>query len=87
MLREAMEAVGLDPDSMEVREIDTEEAADRQEFIGSPTIRVDGRDVQQPPEGEPTGLACRVYRRRDGRISPLPDPEDLRDALRAAAVR
>ena len=87
MLREAMEAVGLDPGSIEVHEVDTEETAERQEFVGSPTIRVDGRDVQQPAEGEPTGLACRVYRRRDGRISPLPDPADLRDALRAAAVR
>jgi hypothetical protein len=28
-----------------------------------------------------------VYRRRDGRISPLPDPDDLRDALRRAAER
>ena len=33
------------------------------------------------------GLTCRVYRRRDGRITPLPDPDDLRDALRAAAQR
>ncbi|MFL5907518.1 MAG: thioredoxin family protein [Solirubrobacterales bacterium] len=86
MLREAMEAVGLDPDSIEAHEVDTEKAAEREEFVGSPTIRVDGHDIQQPAEGEPTGLACRVYRRRDGRTSPLPDPEDLRDALRAAAV-
>jgi hypothetical protein len=27
------------------------------------------------------GLACRIYRRRDGRISPTPDPADVRDAL------
>jgi len=87
MLREAMAAGGLDPDLIEVREIDTEESAEREVFIGSPTIRVDGRDVQPPAEGEPTGLACRVYRRRDGRTSPLPDPDDLREALRAAAVR
>jgi hypothetical protein len=87
MLREAMQAAGLDPDSIEVREVNTEKSAEREEFTGSPTIRVDGRDVQPPVEGEPTGLACRVYRRRDGRTSPLPDPEDLRDALRAAAVR
>jgi hypothetical protein len=87
MLREAMQAAGLDPDSIEVREVNTEKSAEREEFMGSPTIRVDGRDVQPPVEGEPTGLACRVYRRRDGRTSPLPDPEDLRDALRAAAVR
>jgi len=85
MLREEVEAAGLDPDSIEVREVDTEQSAEREEFVGSPTVRVDGRDVQ-PVEGEPTGLACRVYRRRDGRTSPLPDPADLRDALRAAAV-
>ncbi|MGO9974597.1 MAG: hypothetical protein ACLP01_17690 [Solirubrobacteraceae bacterium] len=29
----------------------------------------------------PAALTCRVYRRRDGRISPLPDPEDVREAL------
>lgn len=87
MLREAMAAGGLDPDLIEVREIDTEESAQREEFVGSPTIRVNGRDLQPPVEGEPTGLACRIYRRRDGRVSPLPDPDDLRDALRAAVVR
>jgi hypothetical protein len=87
MLREAMESAGLDPDSVEVQEIDTDAAAERARFVGSPTIRVDGRDVQPPADGEPTGLACRVYRRRDGRTSPLPDPEDLREALHAAGVR
>jgi hypothetical protein len=87
MLRDAMEGAGLDPDSVEVHEVDTEEEAEHERFVGSPTIRIDGRDVQPPIEGEPTGLACRVYRRRDGRTSPLPDPDDLRDALRAAAVR
>lgn len=85
MLREAMAEAGLDRDSVDVREINTDAAAEREEFVGSPTIRVDGRDVQPAPDGEPTGLACRVYRRRDGRTSPLPDPEDLREALRAAA--
>ena len=87
MLRDSMEEAGLDPDSIEVREVDTEESAKREEFFGSPTIRVGGFDVQPPVEKEPTGLACRIYRRRDGRTSPVPDPEDLRDALRAAAVR
>ena len=84
MLREAMNEAGMDPARIEVREIDTDESAEREEFVGSPTIRVDGADVQQL-EGAPTGLACRVYRRRDGRTSPLPDPADLREALRAAA--
>ena len=85
MLREAMAEAGLDPDSVEVREVDTDEAAKREEFVGSPTIRIEGADLQAP-EDEPTGLACRVYRRRDGRVSPLPDPVDLRAALRAGVA-
>jgi hypothetical protein len=87
MLREAVAEAGLDPDSIDVREIDTEAAAERAGFVGSPTIRIDGDDLHPPPEGEPPGLTCRVYRRRDGSISPLPDPADLRDALAAAAIR
>ncbi len=87
MLREAMEQAGMDPESIEVREIDTEQSAAREAFVGSPTIRIDGEDLQPPVEGAPTGLVCRVYRRRDGRTSPLPDPADLRDALSSAVAR
>jgi hypothetical protein len=83
-LREALTEAGLDPGSVIVREVDTELAASDQSFVGSPTIRIDGVDVQ-PPGEEPTGLTCRVYRRRDGRISPTPDPADLRVAIQAAA--
>src|SRR5215218_10530946 len=80
ILRDEMSSLGLEPDSVEVREVRTEGDADREEFVGSPTIRVDGRDVQ-PPGQEPVGLTCRVYRLRDGRISPLPDLDDLREIL------
>jgi hypothetical protein len=75
---------GLDPDRIEVREIETDVDAERESFPGSPTIRIDGEDVQ-PPGDNPIGLSCRVYRTRDGGTSPLPDPEDLREALAAAA--
>jgi hypothetical protein len=84
-LREAMAELGLDPDGIEVREVRGEQDAERESFVGSPTIRIDGQDVQPPGPQEPLGLTCRVYRRRDGRISPLPDPDDVRDALRGAA--
>jgi hypothetical protein len=83
-LRAAMEERGLDPESIEVTEIETGEDAERETFVGSPTIRVNGEDVQPPGPEEPLGLTCRVYRRRDGAVSPLPDPADLRDALDAA---
>jgi hypothetical protein len=83
-LREAMAAVGLDPESVIVREVLTDGQAAGEGFVGSPTIRIDGTDVQ-PPADEPTGLTCRVYLRRDGRISATPDPADVRAALQAAA--
>jgi hypothetical protein len=82
-LREAMVEVALDPSTVVVREVETESEATLQRFVGSPTIRIDGVDVQ-PPGEEPVGLTCRVYHRRDGRISPTPDPADVRDALLSA---
>jgi hypothetical protein len=87
MLREEVEAAGLDPESIEVSEIDTDEDAERIDFPGSPTIRLDGDDFQPLGADVPRGLTCRVYRRRDGRASPLPDREDLREALRRATDR
>lgn len=83
-LRAAMAECGLDPESIRVTQIETEARAVEESFVGSPTIRVDAEDVQAPPEGEPMGLACRVYRRRDGSVSPLPDPDDVRAALSRA---
>jgi len=83
LVREEMAALGLDPEALEVREVATDGDAEREGFVGSPTIRVNGADIQ-PPGEEPVGLTCRVYRRRDGRISPLPDTEDVREALAAA---
>jgi hypothetical protein len=85
-LRAAMSELSLDPDAIEVREVDTDDEADAERFTGSPTIRIDGVDVQDPGAG-PVGLTCRVYHLRDGRISPTPDPADLRDALRRALDR
>lgn len=80
-LRAALDELALGGAEVERREIAGEDHAHAERFIGSPTIRVDGEDVIPPPAGEPYGLACRIYRLRDGRISPTPDPADLRAAL------
>jgi hypothetical protein len=82
-LRAAMADLGLDPDAIELLRIESEDDAVRERFVGSPTIRIDGLDAS-PAEDEPYGLNCRIYHRRDGRVSPTPDPADLRDALSAA---
>jgi len=53
-LREALVDAGMDADSVLIREIRTDDEAAAEGFVGSPTIRVDGVDVQ-PPTEEPTG--------------------------------
>lgn len=81
LLKDALSAEGLDPAAVQMREIETTAAAERERFVGSPTIRIAGVDVA-PVHDEPTGLTCRVYHLRDGRVSPTPDPQDIRDAIR-----
>jgi hypothetical protein len=82
-LRTELQAAGLDPEAVDVREIETEATAQAEEFVGSPTIRLDGRDVQ-PPGDEPAGLTCRVYATRDGRVTALPEAAILREAIEQA---
>ena len=86
-VREALTDIGLDDVQVRMREIQTDEDAQNARFLGSPTILIDGEDIVPAAADEQIGLSCRVYRRRDGRISPLPDPDDLREALRRAAER
>ena len=83
LVREQMGAAGLDAQELDVREIHDEAEAERERFPGSPTVRVEGVDAVDPQDA-PIGLTCRVYRLRDGRISALPDPEDVAAALVAA---
>jgi hypothetical protein len=50
-----------------------------------PGARVERREVEDEAQAEREGFVG-VYRLRDGRFSPTPDPADLRDALRGAAA-
>ena len=72
--------------AVELVEVTSDEQAQRERFPGSPTIRIDGKDVIPPGDGEPFSLTCRVYQTRDGRVSAVPDPEDVRAAVRRSAA-
>lgn len=82
LLRAALRDLGHPDHPFSVRWVESEQDASALGFVGSPTFLVGDQDIV-PTEGERPGLACRVYRRRDGRVSPLPDSCDLRDALMA----
>lgn len=86
-VREALAELGLSDVEVHAREIETDDDAEAAGFIGSPTILIDGEDLVPAAAEETIGLSCRVYRRRDGRVSPIPDPDDLREALERAARR
>jgi hypothetical protein len=84
-LERAIHDLGLGGVDVRRTEITTDDEARARGFVGSPTILVDGTDVASPEPDEVASLACRVFRRRDGRIAPTPDPEDIRRALGRAA--
>jgi len=86
-VREALTGLGLDAVEVRMREVRTDADAEQVRFVGSPTILIDGVDLVPAAAEEPIGLSCRVYRRRDGRVGPIPDPDDLREALSLAAKR
>jgi hypothetical protein len=81
LLRAVIAARGLDVE-VELREVRDDEQAVELAFPGSPTIRVDGRDVDPAGAGARPALTCRIYRLPDGRVSPIPSREQLEEALR-----
>jgi hypothetical protein len=84
-LRSAMEDLGSAA-TVSVLAVTSHEQAHRLRFLGSPTIRVDGRDIDDgSADREDFSLTCRAYVRPDGRISPLPPETLIRDALLRAA--
>jgi len=80
LLRDVLAARGL-VDGVELREVRTQEEAEALAFPGSPTIRVDGRDVDAAGAGSRPALSCRIYHLPDGRVSPVPTREQLEEAL------
>ena len=73
----------------EVRVIDIadQSAAEQVRFLGSPTIRVDGRDIEPGAESRQEYVhACRLYRVGHS-LRGLPDEDWLRQALRTAEAR
>jgi hypothetical protein len=82
-LRTVLREEGVDAE-VELTEVETDEQARSERFPGSPTIRLDGEDAFPAQDGDPFSLTCRIYHLRDGRVSPTPDPEDIRAAVRRA---
>lgn len=79
-----VEAIVADADvdaKVRVIAVPDAEAAQRTRFLGSPTIRVNGRDIEPGADGRCDFFyGCRVFRTGSG-LSGTPDPQWLRAAL------
>jgi hypothetical protein len=80
-LRELLAQAGVDA-PIEQRQVQTDADAQRERFLGSPTLRIDGVDVD-PDAGERTdyGLRCRLYPVAGG-LRGVPPDEWVLAALR-----
>lgn len=73
--------LGLEP---EVRLLDVpdQQTAEQMRFLGSPTIRIGGIDVDPSTEDRSDyALACRVFQTEAGPVGPQPDERWVRAAL------
>jgi hypothetical protein len=78
-LRAVLAEAGIETE-VELVAINSDEEARRLRFPGSPTIRVDGRDLFPSPEREDWRLGCRVYPTAEG-LRGTPTSKMFRDAL------
>jgi len=79
-LRELLAGQGISPE-IELRAITDDQAAQRERFLGSPTIRVNGRDIEPDAEKRTDfGMKCRLYRTASG-VSGQPPEEWLQAAI------
>jgi hypothetical protein len=80
-VREAVQQEGVSADVVQV-EIKNEVSAKARGFLGSPTIRIDGVDIEPSARGAmPIGMSCRCYPGK------LPSHDLIRTAIREAHAR
>jgi arsenate reductase len=78
-LREAMAAEGVDC-PVEMVDVPDESAAKREHFLGSPSIHINGLDIEADRRADPPGFGCRIY--PNGK--PVPSETLISEALRKA---
>lgn len=82
-LAELVASIGVET-AIDLVAVESLEDAERQRFLGSPTLRVDSVDVDPTAIGRRDyGLKCRIYR-IDGSQQTLPSDEWILAALRNA---
>lgn len=65
---------GISPMDIGLQRIESDADAQHQRFLGSPTVRIDGKDIEPGAEQrQDFGLKCRLYRTEHGLTGSPPD--------------
>jgi len=80
-LKKALTSVGVDS-KIEIIRVQNDSQAQALSFPGSPTIRIDGQDIDPAGAGGPPSLTCRLYYKDDGSPTPLPSESLIGGAVR-----
>ena len=84
LVQEAAAELGLDA-RIELVEVEGADRVAELRFLGSPSIRVDGHDVEPGADArDDFTFSCRIYR-TDAGVVETPDPLWIREALGAPA--
>jgi len=67
---------------IEVVDVPDIETAIREHFLGSPTIQINGFDIEPSRQNDPPCHSCRIYRTAEGTRG-VPPKELIRSAIRA----
>jgi hypothetical protein len=78
-LQQALSEVGIEA-QIQLIAVNASEEAQRMQFPGSPTIRVNGRDLLPAAESQAWSLGCRIYRTPEG-LQGTPTKAMRREAL------
>jgi hypothetical protein len=71
-LRELLASEGIE-EEVDLRLVESAEEAERERFLGSPTVRIDGDDVDPTAKDrDDFGLKCRLYRTEEGLLRTPP---------------
>jgi hypothetical protein len=79
-LREVLTEEGVESDIEEIV-VNDETTARRLNFLGSPTIRINGHDVEPSNGSQSCAASCRMYASSRG-LAGIPSAEVIRKAIR-----
>jgi hypothetical protein len=79
LLKEVLKEKNI-KDKIEVIEIKSEEDAKKYKFLGSPSIQINGLDIEKQKHKSPPVFGCRVYKTKNG-YSGVPSKEMILKAL------